>query len=110
VHDGDGRQFWVECDGASVVLGGEIDMAAAAEVSAVLGQALARLNRVEVDLSAVTFLDSTGLRALCEAADGRAPSSESRLVCRDPSPQVQRVLDITGMSSTLIIEQCSEAT
>ena len=47
---------------------------------------------VVLDLSAVTFMDSSGLRALLQwaSSDDRGP-----VVIQDPSPQVRRLLEIT---------------
>jgi anti-anti-sigma factor len=46
-----------------------------------------------LDFSGVTFMDSSGLRALLEAARGRGEGDV--LVVLDPSAQVRRVLEIS---------------
>jgi anti-sigma B factor antagonist len=53
--------------GTTVVLGGELDEAAAALVRRALITAIVTGGVVEVDLTAVTFADSAGLRALLDA-------------------------------------------
>ena len=73
-------------------LAGELDMA----TSEVLLDAIrARGHGVPVtlDFSGVTFMDSSGLRALLEAAKDR--QGDGAVVILDPSPQVRRVLDIS---------------
>ena len=51
---------------------------------------------IELDLGGLNFLDSAGIRCLlnCRTAAGAAGS---RLILAAPSPQVARVLDITGL-------------
>lgn len=49
-----------------------------------------------VDLSAVSFIDSSGVAALV-AARGRADSAGIELVLVDPSPQTRTVLEVTGL-------------
>jgi anti-sigma B factor antagonist len=56
-----------------------------------------------VELSDVTFLDSTGIGALVEL--GRdAEDAEAQFVVRDPSPRVMRILEMTGLDSAWPIE------
>ncbi|MBE7188559.1 STAS domain-containing protein [Jatrophihabitans endophyticus] len=49
-----------------------------------------------VDLSQVTFMDSTGIAALVLVSND-AEDNESRFVVRNPSPTVQRILEVTGL-------------
>jgi len=56
---------------------------------------------VELDVTAVTFMDSAGLHVLTQAhkvlsARGR------RLRLVDPSPSVRRLLEITGMAEAML--------
>ncbi len=73
-------------------LKGELDMATAGDLSALLTTAADRLDPVVLDLSGVSFMDSSGLRALLRAArsDDCGP-----VVVKDPSPQVRRLLEIS---------------
>jgi anti-anti-sigma factor len=74
-------------------LEGELDMATADRLADVLRAALEEARHIVLDFSAVSFMDSSGLRVLLEAAgkqNGTGP-----LVVRDPSSQVRRVLDIS---------------
>jgi anti-sigma B factor antagonist len=84
-----------------VHLNGEIDMANARELMVTLREASAG-GPVTVDMSEVTFIDSSGLLALLASAlssDGNGP-----MVLVDPSPQVSRVMKIIGMDRIPQIE------
>lgn len=73
-------------------LEGELDMATAEELSKVLEEDRAD-GPLVLDFSGVSFMDSSGLRALLEAAKNR--SGNGRLVILHPASQVQRVLEIS---------------
>ena len=82
----------LDSDGV-LVLSGEIDSYTAPDLAS-------RLNdtKVEVvDLSAVTFIDSSGLRTLIEADRSRQDAG-GRIVLRAPSAPVQRLLEISGLA------------
>ena len=74
---------------------GEID----AHTASAIGQALDRSNRdgaVELDLSGVEFVDSSGLRALIEAHQ-RFEANGASLTLVRPSPAVVRLFEISGV-------------
>src|SRR5438046_1667811 len=80
--------------GVRIVVAGELDLASAAE----FGAALAEDDLHEIDLSEVTFMDSSALRVLIEAqqtADRPTP------VIVAASAQVRRLLKVTGLGPTL---------
>jgi anti-anti-sigma factor len=74
-------------------LKGELDMATAGDLSEVLRTASGRADPMVLDLSEVSFMDSSGLRALLDAAG--LPEAQRPTVLLDPSPQVRRLLDIS---------------
>jgi anti-sigma B factor antagonist len=74
-------------------LKGELDMATAGDLSEVLKEAAGRNDPIVLDLSEVSFMDSSGLRALLEGAG--LPKVSGPVVILNPSPQVRRVLDIS---------------
>lgn len=74
-------------------LDGEIDMATADDLSELLQGERTNADPIELDFSGVTFMDSSGLRALLEGAGRSDPKHP--LVILNPSAQVQRVLDIS---------------
>ena len=73
-------------------LEGELDLATASDLGAVLGKAQPG-ESVVLDFSGVSFMDSSGLRVLLESV--RSRNGESSLVILKPQPQVQRVFDIS---------------
>jgi anti-anti-sigma factor len=79
---------------AHIALSGELDMASADELDAVIRQAEeTEVERIVVDLSHVSFMDSTGLSLLLAAKgrnDGRLHYIPS---CHD---SVTRLLQVTG--------------
>ena len=74
-------------------LEGELDMATADDLSQLLRIAILECRPVVLDFSGVSFMDSSGLRALLEAA-GQTERGGS-LVVLNPSAQVRRVFDIS---------------
>jgi anti-sigma B factor antagonist len=72
---------------------GELDMATADDLSRLLRDASTNGDPIVLDFSGVSFMDSSGLRALLQGA-GQANGSDP-LVILNPSAQVRRVLDIS---------------
>ena len=73
-------------------LDGELDMATADDLSQIFRDAPSNLPIV-LDFSGVSFMDSSGLRALLEGAG--QPTGCGPVVIVNPSAQVRRVLDIS---------------
>jgi anti-sigma B factor antagonist len=90
-----------EGDMHTIALAGELDVAAA-------GRVQHELERVEatdalsivVDLSGLTFMDSTGVRLLMEAQARARADYDRLLVLRGPAP-VQRVFELCGVDDLL---------
>jgi anti-anti-sigma factor len=81
----------------TLVLVGEIDSYTAPS----LAKRLEREPKISVvDLARVSFIDSSGLRILVEAHRARIDTDAS-LTLRSPSAAVQRLLEISGLSSHL---------
>jgi anti-sigma B factor antagonist len=80
---------------------GEVDLSSASQLrEAVTGYLAADRVDLVVDLTAVTFLDSTGLGLLVGAAKrSRNAGGSLRVVC--DNPRVLRLLRITGLDKTL---------
>jgi anti-anti-sigma factor len=72
---------WITRDalGVNVIVSGEVDIATAPKLYAALNGGRTRdAASVVIDLRAVTFMDSTGLRVLLTAREaGRAPACRS---------------------------------
>lgn len=82
---------------------GELDLATADELRAVMRAAEAQAPTVVLDLRAVTFIDSSGLSVIV-AENQRAQAEQRRLmVAVDGAPMVERLLDLTGLQRTLTI-------
>ncbi|RZU46606.1 SpoIIAA-like anti-anti-sigma regulatory factor [Krasilnikovia cinnamomea] len=81
---------------------GEIDMASAEQVTAAAGKALTTHTPAHliIDLTAVTFLDSTGIAALL-AARHLAEEQSCTLRVTGIHGIVERVLDVTGLLGVL---------
>ena len=81
------------CDGV-LRLRGDL----AFDTAAILREAFASIDgqAIELDLSEVAFMDSTGLHLLINV---RAAHPQLRV--RDSNPRVRRLLDITGTSELL---------
>ena len=87
-----------------VVLTGDIDLTSSSRVrEALLSIANGGEHRVVVDLGNVTFMDSTGLSALV-AARKRFGTIDGEIILRSPSPNVLRVLEISGLTRVFTIE------
>lgn len=90
--------FAVRADSAGVLwLTGEFDIAAIDEFQATVDAVLDAHREVVLDLSELTFLDSTGIRAFLIVA-GKVGGG---VVLRKPTPFVRRVLDLTGIEGRL---------
>ena len=85
-------------DGTSLVtLGGELDLATAgAELEELLEECTENACHVVLDMSQVTYIDSTGLGLLVKT-DKRLSAAGRRLVILRPHPSVRRILEITGL-------------
>ncbi|SCE67444.1 STAS domain-containing protein [Micromonospora mirobrigensis] len=90
--------------GGRVILSpaGELDRVAADHVERAFLDAVGRpgAREVLVDLTRVSFLDSTGIRVLLRAADA-ATERGVRLRVTDPQPVVARILRITAVGPVL---------
>ena len=78
-----------------IILSGKLDLAGAHDIDAPFTAAAAGHRGVIVDLAGVTFLASMGLRALVIGAK-TATSRGARLVVLGPTPEVEKVLKISG--------------
>jgi len=84
----------------TVSLEGELDFATAFDVEMRLEEAIRTADQVVVDLSALRFIDSTGIRTLLEAHEAaQRENVELRLL---PAPDsVQRVFEMAGLLDEL---------
>jgi anti-anti-sigma factor len=92
-------------DGTVVIqLQGELDMCSAPALGRDLTEALDGMpHTISLDLSGLTFLDSTGIRVLV-SAHRRAAAQGTGFILRSPRPSVLRVLKLTGIDQLLAID------
>ena len=84
-----------------LVAEGEIDASSANTFEAAANQALAeRPSAIEIDLSGVGFIDSSGLRAIITLSN-RAREQHIDVSISGLSAAAKRVLEITGLIDTL---------
>ena len=81
---------------------GEVDLESTADFEACVLEVVDSDLTLVFDLSEVTFVDSSGLGVMAHAA--RRRGSVGRIAVRGASGPVQRVLDISGLSSMLSSE------
>ena len=87
-------------DKAVVALQGELDMSGTDRAREAIEQAEDNAKLVILDLSALDFIDSTGLEVILRAAR-RAQDNGGRLVVRRPSSYVKRILEMTAIDQSL---------
>lgn len=83
--------------GSSIRLTGELDMSTAHKLDEVLGATLQQGGAVLIDLSELTFMDSTGIHAFVKAA-GRL-RGRGCLILHGEHDRVRQVLDLVGVDS-----------
>jgi anti-anti-sigma factor len=87
----------------TIVVEGDLDVNGAGELLACVSEALERLTRdrsITIDARGLSYTDSSGLAALLRA---RAAADEVAVAFRisDPSPDLRRLVDVTGVENLL---------
>ena len=84
----------IDCTGSTLVVAGELD----AHSAPALRERIAASDDAAtvLDMSGVTFMDSSGLRVLIDAHQAAAGRG-TQLVVHEPSPSVRRILEIAGV-------------
>jgi anti-anti-sigma factor len=90
-------------DGArAVVVAGELDQATLPELQRALDEVIdVGSGDLLIDLSDCSFIDSSGLAALVSARERMAAAGPRALAVCCGSPQVQRLLEITGLDKAM---------
>jgi anti-anti-sigma factor len=92
-------------DGTVVLaLDGELDLATSPDLELALLKAGADCGRVVLDLSALEFMDSTGLHVLLKA-QGKFDEHGWRLSLLPLPPQVRRLFELTGTQQRFEFEE-----
>jgi len=80
-------------------LTGELDMSSAVDLARVLEEAVDRGGTILVDLSELTFMDSTGIGAFLEAA--LALRGQGCLILHGEQDRVRKVLDLAQLDGSM---------
>ena len=95
--------------GTTLDIAGDVDMATASELAARLEAVIdASTGDVTLDLIEVSFIDSTGLIVLV-TAHRRLGAEGRRLIVRNPSMQVDRVLELSGVDGVLDVQRTTSS-
>jgi anti-anti-sigma factor len=96
-----GEEFGVEplAEPRSFRISGSLDVPSAGHLTELLDELVREDGDVLLDLSGVTFMDSSGLRAVIQA--GMDLGSRGRIRLRHPSEQVRRLLETSGAGDSL---------
>lgn len=93
-------------NGATEVLyvSGELDMGSAAtlERAVTAGASVAQNGEICLDLRGLSFVDSSGARALCNI-QRVVEARGQHVIYASPQPQVRKVLDLLGLDKVLTI-------
>lgn len=99
-----GRGVSVDVEGSSAIahLRGEIDREVREELLDELTSVLPTIQRMDIDLGQVTFMDSSGLSLLVHIQErARAGDATVRLV--NVPPRVVRLLSLTALDAVFVI-------
>lgn len=88
-------------DAALVALGGEHDLRSASDLQRALDESLDSCDHLIVDLSAAEFVDSTVIAVLVRARKRAGELGHAFNVVAGSAPEVERVLEITGVLPVL---------
>jgi anti-sigma B factor antagonist len=101
VSSADDRMTITQMADGPVWVAGEVEVASCDTLREHLTAAAATAeSELQVDLSQVEFMDSSGLRVLLETHEA-CESRDVKLVVLNPSPAVHRLLEITGLTLRL---------
>jgi len=78
-----------------IALSGELDIDSAPLLAGVLERLTTPGGTIEIDVAALTFIDSSGLRVLCTAASRLGP--QGHLIVSQPTRAVRRTIELTGL-------------
>lgn len=87
----------------TVLASGELDLAVVDTFAAAIRDAAAS-GAVRLDLSGLTFMDSTGVRTLNTALREASEGGHALSVSGELHPSVRQILELTGMLALLPIE------
>jgi anti-anti-sigma factor len=83
---------------------GELDIAAAPDITDALARVDGRSARLHVDLSGVSFCDTSALEPFVEATRRRAELGQSPIAIETSSPAVDRLLELLRLDGHPLID------
>jgi anti-anti-sigma factor len=92
-----------DCETFVIELGGDIDLEKARAIGDDLCNAIHRRGSILVDLSGVTFLDSSGIGMMIRVHN-YAETWRQAVVWRGARPEQRRILSLTGVDQVLILD------
>ena len=103
VVEGAGREV------AVVALGGEVDYEVSPQLKAHLSRAIgAGRHRLVLDLSDVTFIDSTAIGVIAGALERLDPAAGESIAIVSDHDKVLEILEITGLDSVISVHATRE--
>jgi anti-sigma B factor antagonist len=104
-----GIEVRVEGESTVLALEGELDIASSPDLTdAVSKLAAEEVDRLVIDMTAVEFIDSTGIRALIETYQAWGKDQDRFQILPSPAPAVTRVLALTGIEAQLPFAEAAE--
>ena len=94
-----------QTDGDAVIaLDGELDLSSASDLAELAGELVRNgADNIIMDAERLSFCDSSGLRILVSIANDLRPTG-GRVAIVNPQPIVLRVLELTGLDRTVMID------
>lgn len=86
---------------ARVLVAGELDLATSPRLDKALTNALTDADDVVLDLSKVTFIDSTGLSAILADVSASQLGGSRLAISSTLAPQPRRLFELAGMDGAL---------
>ena len=101
----------IEKENGSVLvsLSGEVDLSNVESVRTGIERATVGAERIVIDLTAIEYFDSSGLRLLKQLSTHAAGANVPLIVVAPPNSVARSVLDITSMSEELAVEDSLRA-
>lgn len=97
----------IDADVARVHVRGDLDIQKAPRLISIVRDVTSRpVQRIDVDCRDVEFLDSAGVRALIVSRN-EAQRGDIDLTLVDPSPVVERMVDLTGLAQLLPLHRAN---
>jgi anti-sigma B factor antagonist len=88
----------------SLKLTGDLDLATVPELQRRFESVRARGSAIQLDLSEIEFIDSSGMAFLIRASQAAKTQGWRLGIHREVAPQVQRVVELTGLAPLIFDE------